>query len=236
MAGLRETFAAIEAAKAGKTATLMQADASSATGEPPEEVAKNTAPDPAIGFVPINPEDHLKIREQYRAAKEARWQAATQGLASQTHEMRKAALATAQQYAQTFVRTAFLLNGGSILALLTFVGSLYAKGDHATTIVAISFSRAIYPAFIAFVFGLIAISLTAAIAYFNWLWVTSSYMHEADTFHLVLGQNKISDPPKVEWKINTSLIASIFFALTSLGCFAFGSFLVADSFRVLGVQ
>ena len=90
-----------------------------------------------------------------------------ENFASHTHELRQGAFSNAKEYAQIFVRTAFLLNGGSILALLTFIGPIYGKGDQSIILVVINFSKSVYPAFLAYVAGLVSIATTAAIAYFN---------------------------------------------------------------------
>jgi hypothetical protein len=101
-------------------------------------------------YEPITKEEILKIREQLREFRDERSRLASETFAGHTHELRQSAISYGKEYGLTFVRTAFLLNGGAMIALLTFIGSLFNKGDHSVILVAISFSKAIYPAFIAY--------------------------------------------------------------------------------------
>jgi len=169
-----------------------------------------------------------------RAARHEAWLSAAKFLAEHTFKRRSAAETNAQDYGKIFVRTAFLLNGGAILAILTFISSLYGKGDHATTLVAISFSRSVFPAFVLYLAGLVSIALTAAIGYVNWLFVSASFMDEADLFHFMHSKPPAEHPKGIEFNIGASLVLALALAFGALGCFAWASVLVANSLRVLG--
>jgi len=76
-----------------------------------------------------SPEDELKLREQYRDAEIGREAAGREAFASAAHAERLKAIEHLQFYGQNTVKMLFLLNAGSILALLAFLGALYSKGD-----------------------------------------------------------------------------------------------------------
>jgi hypothetical protein len=125
-------------------------------------------------FRPISESDLLEIRKQLRGQAIERHVLAFEKYASHLGEERVKAMEHSKDYGQIFVRTIFLLNGGAILALLTFIGSMYGKSD-LNVLVAISLGKKLVPAFYCFAGGLVSAALVAAIAYFNWMIVTESY-------------------------------------------------------------
>jgi hypothetical protein len=107
-----------------------------------------------------------------------RWLLNTGKYIDHHREGRLQALAFSRDYGSAGVRTLLLLNGGAIVGLLAFVGTLYGK-DQFKIEVAISFARALRPSFFAFVLGLALTALTSFFAYLNWGFVSGTYHNPA---------------------------------------------------------
>ena len=80
----------------------------------------------------VSEDEILKIREQVREFENKRFGIATEKFAEQIHQGRENARSYSNQYAQSVLRTVFLLNGGSIVALLTLIGSMFPKSETKT--------------------------------------------------------------------------------------------------------
>jgi hypothetical protein len=187
-------------------------------------------------FTPRSPEEELRIREEKRKYHNEVWRVSSETLAEQVHEERIEAKKAAKEYGQAYLKSVFILNGGSILALLTFIGAVFGKGDATVIMVAISLSKALHPAFLSFIFGLMFAAATSAISYLNWNWVYRSYM-QADDFNLYMRSLPSEPSPEsTNRNITLSYWSAIVFGLSSLICFAIGSLFVIEAFSVLGVN
>jgi hypothetical protein len=69
-----------------------------------------------------------------------------------------------KEWGQTALRTIFLLNGGAIIALLTFIGGTIGKSTGTTSV----FPALFVPAFHKYVFGLGCTALSMVCAYINY--------------------------------------------------------------------
>lgn len=70
-----------------------------------------------------------------------------------------------KDYAQLALRSAFLLNGGAVIALLTFIGSTVGKAVNGVAV-----SPALFvPAFQTFIAGLVLVCLAMTLAYYNYM-------------------------------------------------------------------
>ena len=90
----------------------------------------------------------------------------------------------------------FFLNSGSIVALLTFIGSLFSKGDQqsqtAATVLGIAFLHSFYWYGIALAFTVAA----SGLAYINWAAASELEDDPGDIYRFVTRQNRIDPPPK----------------------------------------
>jgi hypothetical protein len=185
-------------------------------------------------FHPTDEAERIKIREQLRGEAVDRRKLAFEKYVDQMGEERIKAQSYSKEYGQTFIRTVFLLNGGAILSLLTFIGSMYGKSD-LNILVAISLGKRLVPAFYYFAAGLGSAALIAAIGYFNWGFVANSYAGPGPLFDF-LNRKSIEDNPKIDTAIHWSSWAGILFAVASLFCFIRGTYLVSTAFTVLGIE
>jgi hypothetical protein len=186
-------------------------------------------------FRAVNDGERLKIREQLRGSLEERFALSSKLYAEQTHELRVAATSNSVEYGKIFVRSAFLLNGAAILALLTFISSLFGKVDPSAAI-AVSFAKAVWPAFVCHVFGLVAVTGIAAIAYINWLFVSHEFRDERSLFYFVRAEPTGGEaPPSRARHVTSTFWAAVILGAFSIACFIAGALLVAQAFTVLGV-
>jgi hypothetical protein len=191
-------------------------------------------PAPLLGE-PIDASDHNKIREQARSFDNDRFLLAAEKHADFLQDEKTRALLYSKDYGQTFMRTVFLLNGGAILSLLTFIGSMFGKSD-LNILVAISLSKGVMPAFYVFATGLAFAALVAAVGFFNWTWVAEAYP-TVGQIHDFIHNKPIDDIPKITQRaIRGSYFVGVAFALASLCCFLWGVYLVVRAFSVLDIN
>jgi hypothetical protein len=204
----------------------MMADEDKEGSEAPKE--------PGKFYIPLDDDELLKIREQVREDLLIRYRAAAEKYVDLTGQARINAQSYSKEHGLVVIRSLFLLNGGAILALLTFIGSMYGK-DSLNVLVAISLSTKLLPAFYAFAVGLIATTLTAIIGYFNWNWAVGTYPDPAD-LHMWLQHKPLEDPASARQKVRWSLWLAVASAALALICFGVGSYLVTTAFSVLGIS
>jgi hypothetical protein len=184
-------------------------------------------------YKPKSEEEELKIREQIRSELADLHKLAIDKYVSLASEERTRALSYSKEYGQIVVKTVFLLNGGAIIALLTFISSMYGKSD-LNILVAISLGKKLVPAFYLFAIGLVSAALVAAIGFFNWGWAALSHPDPAEVYNFV-HHTPIEDRPEIHVKVGRSYQAAVGFAVVSLSCFIIGAFLVTSAFTVLGI-
>src|SRR5688572_25076730 len=83
----------------------------------------------ALLFRPSHEEERIEIRKQLRHEAITRRVLAFGKYADHLGQERIKSMEHGKDYGQAFIKTVFLLNGGAILALLTFIGSMYGKTD-----------------------------------------------------------------------------------------------------------
>jgi hypothetical protein len=181
-------------------------------------------------------DDYWKQQEQYRSFQSDRYLAAARIYAEQSHSERIKNLEGIITYGTNTVRLLLLLNGGAILSLLTFIGSLFSKGDERNILVASSFTHSLVPAFCCFVCGLILAATTSGVAYLNFLHGSELWNGPSQNFKFIHGE-KVPENPPISQKLTflTAWIA-IISATCSLASFGFGSYFVAHGFFILGVR
>jgi hypothetical protein len=164
-----------------------------------------------------------------------RWKLNVEKYIDHHREGRLQAQAFSRDFGLAGLRLLFLLNGGAIIGLLAFLGSLLGK-DQLKTEVAITFARALRPSFLCFVAGLASTALVALFAYLNWGFIAGIYHNPAQA-HAWL-QNKGAETT-IAW--NSRLIGSTAFlsvgaAIVALVLFLAGCLYVARAFHVLGLN
>lgn len=155
--------------------------------------------------------------------------------AEQSHAHRMDAFANVKEYGLQSVRHLSLLNGGAIIALLSFLGALIAKSDEKSLLVAISFAKSLKPALLCFAAGLIAAGLLAALTYRNWLAIAESQQTPKQHYDLVAA-GKCAESPAAAAAM-AALTHRMIYACgwASLFLFIAGTWIVANAFIVLGV-
>ncbi|GEM98380.1 hypothetical protein [Methylobacterium radiotolerans] len=184
---------------------------------------------------PINDAEKLKIREQYRDFEGERFFLASKTYAEQSHAHRMNAFGNVKEYGLQSIRHLSLLNGGAILALLSFLGALIAKADEKSLLIAISFAKSLKPALLCFAAGLIAAGLLTALTYRNWLAIAESQQTPKQHYDLIAA-GKCEESPSTAETMATLTHRLIFICgWSSLLLFIAGAYLVANAFTVLGV-
>ncbi|MEE1612083.1 cell envelope integrity protein TolA [Microvirga sp. CF3016] len=187
-------------------------------------------------FTAKTPEEDVKIREERRRQYTEQQKLAHETFAKQIHDERVGAKEASKEYGQSYVRVTFLLNGGSILALMTFIGAIFGKGDVNAMLVAISLAKHLYPAFLCFILGLVCSAVTSAISYLNWSWIYESHMQAGDLYLLMNSLPWDPAPINTDRNITLSFWAALATAIGALVCFIAGALFVVRAFTVLGVD
>ncbi len=134
------------------------------------------------------------------------------------------------------IRTLFLLNGGAILALLTFTGSFFSRNDQTLILLGVSLARKLTTAFYLFGGGLTCAAVLAGIAYINYSALYSTMEGPVSLLQFLTAKDR---PPvsKVHLLITvlTARIAVVI-ACAGLGFFLIGAEVVVSAFSTLGVQ
>ncbi|WP_230531114.1 hypothetical protein [Microvirga roseola] len=185
-------------------------------------------------FAPGTEQELLKIREELRSEAIERRKLAFEKYADQLGQERIHSQSFSKEHGQTFIKSVFLLNGGAILALLTFIGSMYGKND-LNVLAAISLGKKIVPAFYCFAIGLCSAALVALIGFFNWNLIANSYPGPGPLFDF-LHHKPIEEKPATRKAIGWTYRIAIVLAALSIGCFVGGANLVTTAFSVLGID
>lgn len=200
-------------------------------------------------FTPRDADEDLDIRKQWREVikrqderKLTEWHASAVVFAGQIHELRKSALLSSVEYGKIFVRFAFLLNGGAMIALLAFIGALYGRADIAN--VAISFSAKMPWAFGVYAAGLLMAAMSAAAGYINFQYVYSTHFDEGHLLRFLQAGNsfaglnqdeELAKFDSMDRKASFTAKLGILFGALSLAAFIGATLIVARAFGVLGV-
>ena len=179
--------------------------------------------------------DLLKALEQSRDFQREQYMLATRVYLEYQHAERMKCFDGLVSYGSTTVRSAFLLNGGAILAFMTFAGGLFAKSDQGMTLAAISFAHALTPALWSFVAGISLAAMTSGIGYLNFSAAVLTYFdhHRSYAFVHAKPVEEISD--KFRQTANFTVVLAVICAASSLICFLIGCVFVGQAVTILGV-
>jgi hypothetical protein len=180
-------------------------------------------------------EEARKIAEQARDFEARRWLAAGEKFAALSHAERMYAMEALKHYGSSTIRTLFLLNGASIIASLSLIGSLFTKGETSLTLVAVSLTHALKPALICFVIGLILATVVSGLAYLNFSAVAQSYWTPEHLFQFLHAKQPDPAPDSPRLIKGTARLA-VALSVTSLAAFCVGAWVVADAFSTLGAR
>lgn len=199
------------------------------------KVEQKTEPRRYESFLAWDRAEALRVREQDREFQNERSLRAADTYVKGVLEFRSRAIDYSIDYAKLCINSNFLLNGGSILALLSFIGSIFGKGDVKAILFASYLSANLQEAFVFYSCGLISTVLCAAVAYLNWLFVYQSWMNEGE---LMLWQSGLPPMPDQETKdfdlhINFTMWISIILGIAATVFFALGCFSVLQAFTAL---
>ncbi|MCJ2056662.1 hypothetical protein MKL09_08850 [Methylobacterium sp. J-048] len=184
---------------------------------------------------PINEADQLKYLEQKRGFEGDKFLLASKIYAEQSHALRLNALNSVREYGLQTVKHLSLLNGGSIVVLLSLTGALIAKSDEKSLLVAISFAHKIWYAIASFAIGLVATGLVSALTYRNWLAHSESFQNPKQLSDLI-NKGECDVLPDIHSKVAKFTTNAIYlFGFLALLAFVVGAMLVAIAFSVLGV-
>lgn len=184
----------------------------------------------------IKIQDWLKSQEQLRDFERERWMLANKTFVDQIHAERMQAVESVRSFGTLSIKTLFLLNGGAILALLTFTASLFSRNDQTLILLGVSLAKKLITAFYFFGGGLTCAAVLAGIAYVNY---SALYSTMEGPVSLLNFLNAKERPPvnKVHQLI-TVLTARIAVVIACLGLalFLIGAGVVVSAFSTLGVQ
>lgn len=180
--------------------------------------------------------DYWKKQEQYRDFQSEKYFVESKIYAEQHHLECKKNLDGIITYGMNSVSMLVLFNGGAILSLITFIDSLFSKGDERNVLIVSSFAHSFVPAFYWFVCGLMLAAVTSGVAYLNFLHGAELWNGPAQNFKFIHSE-KVLETPTINQKVTflTAWIAVIS-ATISLVSFVLGSCFVATGFVVLGVR
>jgi hypothetical protein len=138
-------------------------------------------------------------------------------------------------YGVLSIKTLFLLNGGAILALLTFTASFFSRNDQTLILIGIALAKQFTGAFYFFGGGLACAAAISGIAYVNYSALIQTFDTPSGLFLMINAKDR--EPTKdVHHKI-TVWTARIAIASACLGLtlFIVGAWWVVSAFSVLGV-
>lgn len=200
---------------------------------------------------PMSEDEALAIRAEIRARKWALQERSLangkegQKLFAQNHHAeRQAAIANAADFQKMFVRFAFLLNGGAIIALLTLIGTLGGRSEKASMTAIAQFTGKLVLGVEFFLVGLAVAALSTGIAFLAWQFSASTYLHAGHTSNMVSGLPVFGglDEKQEEQNFNVSDKLSPFFmyssailSLTSLAMFVLGSYKTLKAFKFFAI-
>lgn len=177
-------------------------------------------------------EEQRKLDNYFEAAKLS---------SMQTHELQKAAMLTSAEYGKILTKTVFLLNGGALVALLSFTSALFGKTDVGR--VAMSFTSQSINAFSVYMLGLVLAAASSALAALNWQFIYRAFrdegdlvkmLHAGDAAHGVTVTKRLADLGRFETHIRRSAILALCASLTSLCMFILGTTLALRAAGVWG--
>jgi hypothetical protein len=186
-------------------------------------------------FIALDSDEMRAIRSQERDFHHRRSLNAGDAFVKGSTAFRHKAAEFSVDYAKFFINANLIINAGAILALLTFLGSIFSRGSITTIILASYISGSLQTAFIYFATGLILIVVCAAISYLNWILVASSWMMEGE---LMIWQSGLPADPKSQPRdldpyITLTLVLAILLGVGSTICFAAGCYSVLMAFSTL---
>lgn len=184
--------------------------------------------DPAPSNPSLNEADLLKIREQARAAGYTTSSSAASAYVSQVHAERLWSMNGLKEYGQATVRLISLLNGGTILSLLTFIGNLLTRTEYKQSFG--QFVGTVVSSFYFFGGGLVCATLVSGLAYVNYSLVSDSYQTPAGLYLWTHGKGEVVDRPWLRKTIFATVWIPVSLVVIGLGCFVVGSVLVAQAF------
>ena len=148
----------------------------------------------------------------------------------QSHAEAMFAKQTVATFAQSAVRLLFLINGGAVIALLTFLGALYGKEGRALQ-VAQTLSKSLPDPMALYLLGLGLAVATAGWSYLNFSIMESTTRTPGE----LLAWSRhvpMKEVPKLSLRaLMGSAWAAFAFGLASLGCFGWGAWLTLSAFR-----
>jgi hypothetical protein len=145
-------------------------------------------------------------------------------------ESRWKAYEAGREFSTTALKLLVILNAGAILALLTFVGTLYGRDKLDPKSIAL-FTRALQPTFYLFMAGIAGSLLAAVAGYLNWGRYAESFLNPAELYEWMHGKQikRDHDP----W-IRRTMLFGVSAALASLTCFLVGACWALRAFKHLG--
>lgn len=177
----------------------------------------------------------LKEQEQYRSFRNEQWFLAAKIALEQSHKERMWALENISTYGLNTTKTLFLLNGGAIIAFITFVGGLYSRGDHGLILAAMSFGRALLPALYSFIAGLCLSAVVSGLAYFNFSAAAETYYGPWQAFNFVHVKENSEIPSVYHRLTKGTAVFAVVISASSLACFIIGCIFVARAVNTLGL-
>jgi hypothetical protein len=189
-----------------------------------------TIPPRGPAFHAADAEEQRKIREQIRDYELKRELLAAEKFVTMGHIERLASLQESNTQERTLVRNLFLLNGGSIVAALTFIGTLYGKDPG----IAKSVAAAATAAFGWFAAGLAATVLCTAMSAIALASGGENEMDNADAAAYLYKMPRFDRPVRVKRAGILSVFAGLSLVIAALICWLVGAYRLSAAFGVVG--
>lgn len=145
------------------------------------------------------------------------------------HAERTQAMQFLKDYGQETLKNLVLLHGGSIVAVLTFLGTLFSKGEPAQLRIAAATLNAVMPALVLFGLGLVFAVAASALAYVNFSAHAEIAPDAGELYRWSRGEMFTERPPRLFVVVRSTSYLALGAGCLSLAVFLIGAWIVADS-------
>jgi hypothetical protein len=142
------------------------------------------------------------------------------------------AMKAIREFSLQGIRMIYILNGGAIIALMTFIGNTFSNNDEPNIIIKSLYMYYILSAFPFFAGGLLFGGILSIIAYINYSLLQQVYPSSGDLMGWLRGEN-IAFPKIANKWANLTAIIGLVVAILSLICFGLGCYYVYAAFKYL---
>lgn len=171
--------------------------------------------------------EQSKVREQARDLEAKLTLLAMEKSATFLHAERMKSVDAAQSYGSNLVRNLFLINGGAIVACLTFMAGFLSKADGSVVDLLRGSSAEVVRALGAFVVGLSLSIVCGFVSWINWSILAQSELTAMDIYFF-LHRKEIPEKNKhFPWVITATYWLAVIFGILSMVAWSYGCVTIA---------